>query len=594
MTVRQLSCAVLVLMAQPLSVSGVSGEPLSSTAFTYQGYLEQSGQPVSNQCDFKFSLWTDSNNPQPGTQLGSDLALTSSVNDGVFSALLDFDTAILTSEARWLQIAVCCASPCSPGYTDLSPRQPITAAPYSIQTRGIQVNDAGDVGIGTSTPAAKLHVAGDLKVDGNAEASGDVLGGSRLCIGADCRSEWPDGVGGNGVTSIAAGTGLTASPENPITTAGTLAFDQAYGDGRYARLGSVNTFTANQNVDATLTVSKPAGNAIEAIGNSAGGIGVETSGFFGLFGTSTAPSFGVGVAGDGGASGTGVQGLGLTGVFGQGHASTGGIGVYGLSASATGSGGVFKNSDPGGKIISGLSAADAEVFTVAGTGNVGFGTASPSFATHLQRNEATASGLQSRITNTATSGHSFATFSAAANNDAVVSLFAADGLGTGPLATPGAYLGTYSSAPLGLVTGNVERVRITPAGRVGVGITNPAFPLDVEGDIRFGEGIKVLAAGSTESLRIIRGQVNADGTCGEGSGFTCSHLGVGWYEVTFNLAFPSTPAVTATRLAAGGVYLAIITLGGISTTSFTIQIYDKFDNGNPQDNAFTFIAMGPI
>ncbi|RME38320.1 MAG: hypothetical protein D6788_07715, partial [Planctomycetota bacterium] len=45
----------------------------------------------------------------------------------------------------------------------MAPRQPITRAPYAIQTRGIVVNEAGNVGIGTSSPAAKLdiHASGD-------------------------------------------------------------------------------------------------------------------------------------------------------------------------------------------------------------------------------------------------------------------------------------------------------------------------------------------------------------------------------------------------------------------------------------------------
>jgi hypothetical protein len=42
----------------------------------------------------------------------------------------------------------------------LEPRQALTATPYSLQTRGVYVDDLGNVGIGTTAPVAELHVAG--------------------------------------------------------------------------------------------------------------------------------------------------------------------------------------------------------------------------------------------------------------------------------------------------------------------------------------------------------------------------------------------------------------------------------------------------
>jgi hypothetical protein len=138
--------------------TNVAAQAVSETSFTYQGSLQQGGQQVTEQCDFEFSLWTGSNNPDPGVQVGTELQLTSDVDKSVFNAELDFGADVMNGDARWLHIAVCCASPCAPAYTDLAPRQAITSAPYSIQTRGIYVNDNGDVGIGTTAPNHRLKV----------------------------------------------------------------------------------------------------------------------------------------------------------------------------------------------------------------------------------------------------------------------------------------------------------------------------------------------------------------------------------------------------------------------------------------------------
>lgn len=55
----------------------------------------------------------------------------------------------------------------------------------------------------------------------------------------------------------------------------------------------------------------------------------------------------------------------------------------------------------------------------------------------------------------------------------------ASGFGAGPLA-----IGTLGNYPFHIITNNIERIRITPEGYVGIGVTNPAFKLDVNGRIR--------------------------------------------------------------------------------------------------------------
>lgn len=93
-------------------------------------------------------------------------------------------------------------------------------------------------------------------------------------------------------------------------------------------------------------------------------------------------------------------------------------------------------------------------------------------------------GLRVSAFNQSTSGQSYSVFAAYANNGAVATQFYSDGLGTGPLGTPGGYFGTYTNHPMGFFTANLERMVITNSGSVGIGTRAPAATLDVAGSFR--------------------------------------------------------------------------------------------------------------
>jgi hypothetical protein len=135
------------------------------TAITYQGQLKSSGSAVNSPSDFRFSLFTAASG---GTQVGSTVTQNAvAVADGLFTTPVDFGVNPYTSNQNlFLQIEV--RNPAGSGsFVPMGSRQALTPAPFSLATRGINVNSTGNVGIGTTTPAAPLDVMGNLRVLAN-------------------------------------------------------------------------------------------------------------------------------------------------------------------------------------------------------------------------------------------------------------------------------------------------------------------------------------------------------------------------------------------------------------------------------------------
>jgi len=105
---------------------------LMGTAFTYQGQLNAGGEPVNDDCDMAFRLYDD---PNVGSQVGSAIARTVPISDGLFTVGLDFGGDVFTGDARWLGIRVKCGG--DGDFTTLTPRQALTPAPYALALPGL-------------------------------------------------------------------------------------------------------------------------------------------------------------------------------------------------------------------------------------------------------------------------------------------------------------------------------------------------------------------------------------------------------------------------------------------------------------------------
>jgi len=141
----------------PLFVVCDSWAAPMGTAFTYQGRLIDANNAADGLYDLQCKLY-DAN--VGGTQKGSTIDINElDVIDGLFTVLLDFGSGVFDGNTVWLEIGVRAGELKDPNaYTTLSPRQEITPTPYALQTRGLFVDNALNVGIGTTSPASSLDV----------------------------------------------------------------------------------------------------------------------------------------------------------------------------------------------------------------------------------------------------------------------------------------------------------------------------------------------------------------------------------------------------------------------------------------------------
>lgn len=118
----------------PAAKPDVALNPVAATGstFTYQGELRQDDAPYGGACDFEFVLFGTADG---GSPVGDSVVLTNhAVADGRFTAHLDFGPGAFTGDARWLEVRVRCPAG-TDNWETLSPRQPLTAAPYALSLR---------------------------------------------------------------------------------------------------------------------------------------------------------------------------------------------------------------------------------------------------------------------------------------------------------------------------------------------------------------------------------------------------------------------------------------------------------------------------
>ncbi len=302
------SIGVLAIVAT--LVPPVRGATPLGTAFTYQGQLKEGGIPANGEYDLQFRLFDAFSG---GNQIGSVVQETDlTITNGMFTRRLDFGAGAFNGDARWLQISV--ARAFSGNYSVLSPRQPLSAAPYALFALGIpggagywaasgadihNTND-GKVGIGTVTPTGLLSVESTAGV--------------------------------HGVWSVVPNIAVYG---HRTGTSGTWPAVHAECDSASANTSAIRGYLNSTNAGADSAALRGENRGTD--GDGAGVYGLHAGSGIGVFGEST----------------------GGNGVYGVGHS----VGVRGKASDASGWGGMFLGSGPFG---------DGQALLVMGDSLLGF------------------------------------------------------------------------------------------------------------------------------------------------------------------------------------------------------------------------------
>src|SRR5262245_21733192 len=101
-----------------------------TTAFTFQGKLNDGGMPAAATYDIEFKLF----DVAAGTgQVGPTVAVASVTTiGGIFTVQLDFGPGVFTGADRWIEVSISPAG--QNNFTTLAPRQKLGSAPYAVQT----------------------------------------------------------------------------------------------------------------------------------------------------------------------------------------------------------------------------------------------------------------------------------------------------------------------------------------------------------------------------------------------------------------------------------------------------------------------------
>ena len=199
-----------------------------TTAFTFQGRLNDHGNPASGIYDLQFTVCDALTN---GNVVGGPLTSSATgVSNGLFCVTLDFGGGVFTGPNRWLEIAT--RTNGAAAFTTLAPRQALTPAPYALYA-----SSAGSAS-GVSGSVSASQISGTLAL---AQLPGAVLTNNEQ--GVSLAGSLTGNLIGNAATATVAGAANTLAAPVGVFINTNIIIGQNFPLG--GLLGGWNTYFTN-------------------------------------------------------------------------------------------------------------------------------------------------------------------------------------------------------------------------------------------------------------------------------------------------------------------------------------------------------------
>ena len=247
-----------------------------SSAFTYQGRLQDGGANANGAYDFQFTLWdslsggTQQPQPSPTTVTRSGIAVV----NGVFTVQIDFGASAFPGGDRFLETSVRAVG--GGAFTLLSPRQAVTSTPYAIRSTSAASVDS--VPVGAIPPGNGNYIQNstgqqansNFNISGNGTAGGTLSGNIVSATQFNISNNRILGQGNNSIyAGLFSGQAITTGARNSFFGVST----------------GLNNTTGSDNVFVGLAAgsSNTTGSANTFVGAGAGNLNTTVNGnaFFG-------------------------------------------------------------------------------------------------------------------------------------------------------------------------------------------------------------------------------------------------------------------------------------------------------------------------
>jgi len=180
----------------------------TATTFSYQGRLNDGSANANGAYDLQFNLYDEG-----GTQFGATQTIDNvNVTNGIFNVLLDFGAAAFSGANRVLEIKIRRGAE-NGAYTTLTPRQPVTPAPYAIRSLSAATADSA------ATSVSATNFSGLLSGDIGGTQTATVIQPNSVTAPKIASNQVVKSVNGlKDSVTLAGGSGITVTPNGNTLT----------------------------------------------------------------------------------------------------------------------------------------------------------------------------------------------------------------------------------------------------------------------------------------------------------------------------------------------------------------------------------------